>query len=109
MLTGVDVVGEFGRPQALSGNLLAGVLIFASFEAFFLGVLAVVAEWLPGVIGWVSIGLGKLLATAVMAVYLLRAHPELRTALGRPTLAGQDVELERPRQGTAADPDYVYR
>ncbi len=71
--------------------LLAGVLIFATFEAFFLGV---VAEWLLGVIGWVSIGLGNLLATVVMATYLLRAHPELRAALGRPTLAGEDVELE---------------
>ncbi len=74
--------------------LLAGLLIFATFEAFFLGVLAVVAEWLLGAIGWVSIGLGNLLATVVMAAYLLHAHPELRAALGRQTLAADDVDVE---------------
>lgn len=74
--------------------LLAGLLIFATFEAFFLGVLAVVAEWLLGEIGWVSIGLGNLLATVVMAGYLLKAHPDLRAALGRPTLVDDDVEFE---------------
>jgi hypothetical protein len=73
--------------------LLAGLLIFASFEAFFLGGLAVLAEWLLGAIGWVSIGVGNLLATAVMAYVLWREHPKLRAAITQTTLSAEDVEL----------------
>lgn len=94
MLVGLAAAAIAVEAEKAPPLLLAGVLIFATFEAFFLGLLAVVAEWLLGAIGWVSIGLGNLVATAVMAAYLLRAHPELRAALGRPTLAGEEVELE---------------
>ncbi len=76
--------------------LLAGLLIFATFEAFFLGTLAVLAEWLLGALGWVSVGLGNLLATVVMAYYLLWAHPKLRAVLSQTTLAGEDVQISAP-------------
>jgi hypothetical protein len=73
--------------------LAASVLIFVTFEAFFLGLLAVVAEWLLGTLGWLSVGLGNLLATVVMAYYLLRVNPSLRVALGRELFNG---EVDQP-------------
>ncbi len=73
--------------------LLAGVLIFATFEAFFLGLLAIAAEWLFGALGWLSIGVGNLIATVVMAYLIWREHPKLHAALGKQTLAEEDIEL----------------
>ena len=70
--------------------LLAGLLLFVTFEAFFLGVLAVTAEWLLGEIGWLSVGVGNLLATVAVALMLWRKHPNLRTAIKSKTLAGDD-------------------
>jgi hypothetical protein len=73
--------------------LLAGLLIFVTFEAFFLGMLAVAAEWLLGAIGWLSIGVGNLLATLVMAALLWRQNPKLRAALGPQAFDGEEGEL----------------
>jgi hypothetical protein len=70
--------------------LLAGVLIFVTFEAFFLGLLAVMGEWLLGALGWVVIGFANLVATVAMALYLLSAHPKLRASLTQ-TMPPPDV------------------
>ena len=61
--------------------ILGALLLFVSFEAFFLGILAVVAEWLLGAVAWWAIAGGNLIATAAMAFYLWKAHPKLQTAL----------------------------
>jgi hypothetical protein len=73
--------------------LLAGLLIFVTSEAFFLGLLAVVGEWLLGALGWIVIGLANLVATLAMAFYLLYAHPKLRAALTQTTLSSEDAEF----------------
>jgi hypothetical protein len=68
--------------------LLGAVLLFVSFEAFFIGLLAIVAQWLLAVIPWWSIAVGNLIAAAAMGYYLWRRHPAMAAALG-------EVELER--------------
>lgn len=67
-----------------SPPLLMGLaLLFVTFETLLLGLVAIVAAWLLEVVAWWSIGLGNLLAAAVMALYLWRVHPRLRAEVAR--------------------------
>jgi len=61
--------------------ILGAILLFVAFEAFFLGLLAVVAEFLLGPIAWWSIAVGNLLAVVAIGIYLWQRHPMLRVAL----------------------------
>jgi hypothetical protein len=61
--------------------ILAAVLLFAVFEAFFMGSLAMVAEFLLGTLAWWTIAVGNLLAALSMGWYLWMHHPKLRAAL----------------------------
>ena len=61
--------------------VLAAVLFFAVFEAFFMGTLAMVAEFLLGTLAWWTIAVGNLLAALSMGWYLWMHHPKLREAL----------------------------
>jgi hypothetical protein len=61
--------------------VLAAVLFFAVFEAFFMGTLAMVAEFLLGTLAWWTIAVGNLLAAVSMGWYLWTHHPRLRAAL----------------------------
>jgi len=61
--------------------IIAAVLFFAIFEAFFMGGLAVLAEFLLGALAWWTIAVGNLLAAVSMGYYLWRKHPKLRAAL----------------------------
>lgn len=61
--------------------ILGAILLFVVFEALFLGLLAIVAEFLLGPLAWWSIALGNLLAVVAMGVYLWKKHPGLREAL----------------------------
>jgi hypothetical protein len=61
--------------------VLAAVLFFAVFEAFFMGTLAMVAEFLLGALAWWTIAVGNLLAAVSMGWYLWMHHPRLRAAL----------------------------
>lgn len=64
--------------------VLAALLLFVTFEALFLGLLVIVAEWLLGALAWWTIALGNLVATVAMAYYLWRMHPRLQAALKQP-------------------------
>ena len=75
--------------------LLGAVLLFVTFETFFIGLLTVVAQWLLELIPWWSIAVGNLLAALAMGGYLWRRHPALATALGDPELE-RNVERDRP-------------
>jgi hypothetical protein len=66
--------------------ILGAILLFVAFEAFFLGLLAMVAEFLLGPLAWWTIAVGNVLATIVMGFYLWRKHPKLRDALGEDPL-----------------------
>jgi hypothetical protein len=68
-------------------SLIPGaILLFVAFETFFLGLLAMVAEFLLGALAWWSIAVGNVLATFVMGYYLWKTHPKLRDALGEDRL-----------------------
>lgn len=68
--------------------LLGAILLFVTFETFFIGALTIVAQWLLEVIPWWSIAVGNLVAAATMGYYLWTRHPRLVAALG-------EQELER--------------
>jgi len=61
--------------------ILAGVMLFVAFEAFFMGVIALVGEFLLGPLAWWQIALGNLLASFGMGWYLWVMHPKLQRAL----------------------------
>lgn len=61
--------------------LLGVMLLFVVFEALFLGLLAIVAEFLLGPLAWWSIAVGNLVAVVAMGYYLWRKHPKLREAM----------------------------
>jgi hypothetical protein len=61
--------------------ILGAVMFFAAFEAFFMGLLAMVAEFLLGTLAWWTIAVGNVLAAVVMGWYLWIHHPKLRAAL----------------------------
>ena len=75
--------------------LLGAVLLFVTFETFFIGLLTVIAQWLLELIPWWSIAVGNLLAALAMGGYLWRRHPALAAALGDPELE-RNVERDRP-------------
>jgi hypothetical protein len=90
---GIAAAGIACQAEKTPSLLVAGVLIYATFEALFLGLLAIAAEWLLGALGWLSIGVGNLIATVVIAYFLWREHPKLRAALRQPNLAEENIDL----------------
>jgi hypothetical protein len=71
------------------------LLLFAVFEAFFMGSLAMVAEFLLGSLAWWTIAMGNFVAAVVMGSYLWIRHPAIRTALtGNPFELSNDAEEE---------------
>lgn len=61
--------------------LLGTILFFVTLEVLFIGLMAIVAEWLLDAIQWWTIVVGNLIAAGVMGGYLLFEHPELREHL----------------------------
>ena len=70
--------------------ILGAVMFFAAFEAFFMGLLAMVAEFLLGALAWWTIAVGNVLAAVVMGWYLWIHHPKLRAALAMDPLDRTD-------------------
>lgn len=82
--------------------LLGALLLFVAFEAFFIGGMAIAAEWLLGALAWWTVAIGNLVATLAMAAYLWRMHPDLRDALRadpfEPSWAEDDGERARRQE-----------
>jgi hypothetical protein len=73
------IVGEAeDRPPMILGV----ILLFVVFEALFMGLLAVVAEFLLGPLAWWSIAAGNLVAVGVMGWFFWHRHPKLKEAMG---------------------------
>jgi putative flippase GtrA len=71
--------------------LLLGVaLLFFTFQALFMGLLALMSFWLVDTLQWWAILAANILAAAVMGGYLWREHPALRRELSR------ELEEEQP-------------
>ncbi len=61
--------------------IIAAVMLFMAFEAFFMGLMALSAEFLLSALAWWVIVVGNVLATLAMGSYLWVKHPKLREAL----------------------------
>ena len=61
--------------------IIAAVMLFLAFEAFFMGLMALSAEFLLSALAWWAIVVGNVLATLAMGSYLWVKHPRLREAL----------------------------
>ncbi len=82
------VIGAEKQPPLLLGL----VLFFATFEALFIGVLAILASWVLDTLGWWNILVGNLLAALAIGTYLWGEHPTLR----REVHEMREHSLERP-------------
>lgn len=80
-VTGVIASAFVTEAEKRPPLILAAVLLFVAFEAFFMGFLALVAEFLLGPLAWWTIAVGNLLATVTMGYFLWNRHPKLREAL----------------------------
>lgn len=97
LLTGLIAAGVVGFAEDLHAYVLLGaVLLFVTFETFFIGLLTIVAQWLLEIIPWWSIALANLLAAAVMGAFLYRRHPKLVAALNDQELEQNVERSERP-------------
>jgi hypothetical protein len=80
LLIGI-AVSAAARAAERTPNLLFGALIlFVAFEAFFLGAVAIVAQFLLGELAWWGVLGGNLDAGLTMGVTLFRVHPGARLA-----------------------------
>ncbi len=70
--------------------ILAGVMLFVAFEAFFMGLMALAAEFLLGPLAWWAIAVGNLLASVSMGWYLWIKHPKLQKVLSESPLDKAD-------------------
>ena len=61
--------------------IIAAVMLFMAFMAFFMGLMALSAEFLLSALAWWAIVVGNVLATLAMGSYLWVKHPKLREAL----------------------------
>lgn len=77
ILVGLIAAALAAAAERTPSLLLAAGLFFITFEAFFMGIVALAAEFLLGTLGWWSIGAGNLLAAIVMGAMLWRRHPDL--------------------------------
>jgi hypothetical protein len=81
ILAGFLAAGIAAAAEDQPPLILAAVLFFAVFEAFFMGALAMLAEFLLGALAWWTVAVGNLLAAVSMGWYLWVHHPKLRDAL----------------------------
>lgn len=96
IITGLVAAAVFEAAERTSDAvLLGGVLLFFVFEAFSIGLLAIVSRWLLDVLSWWSIAAANLIAAAGMGVFLVRRHARLmhdfRTTEAEERLAGRPV------------------
>ena len=62
--------------------LLGFVLLFVVLEAFFIGLMAAMANWLLGALSWWTVAVANVVAAAAIGAYLWHEHPLLQADLG---------------------------
>lgn len=78
LVTGMVAAALFAAAEEVSEVvLLGGVLLFFVFEAFSIGLLAILSSWLIDALTWWSIAIANLIAAAGMGIFLVRRHPKL--------------------------------
>lgn len=81
IVTGLIAAAVMTHGEKVPSLLFGAGMLFVAFEAFFMGFIALVAEFLLGALAWWTILIGNLLATLAMGWYLWRKHPKVRAAL----------------------------
>ena len=79
--TGFIATAIVGYAEDTPPLIIGAVMLFAAFEAFFMGLMALSAEFLLSALAWWAIVVGNVLATLSMGSYLWVKHPNLRQAL----------------------------
>ena len=79
--TGFITAAIAGYAEETPPLIIAAVMLFVAFEAFFMGLMALSAEFLLSTLAWWAIVTGNVLATLAMGSYLWVKHPKLRQAL----------------------------
>lgn len=63
--------------------LLGAILVFVVFQALFMGVMAILAEFVLGALTWWAIAIGNLLAAGAMGYFIWERDPALKEAVRR--------------------------
>ena len=79
--TGFIAAAIVGYAEDTPPLIIGAVMLFLAFEAFFMGLMALSAEFLLSSLAWWAIVVGNVLATLSMGFYLWTKHPNLRAAL----------------------------
>jgi hypothetical protein len=82
-VVGVGFTWAADRIERAPGLWLLALMALIVLEALFVAVVGIVSEWVLGVLGWVQVGIGNLLAVAAMGTWLWRTRPRLREQLAR--------------------------
>ncbi len=81
LATGFIAAAIAGYAEDTPPLIIGAVMLFVAFEAFFMGLMALSAEFLLSTLAWWAILVGNILATVAMGSYLWVKHPKLREAL----------------------------
>ena len=79
--TGFFAAAIVGYAEDTPPLVIGAVMLFLAFEAFFMGLMALSAEFLLSSLAWWAIVAGNVLASLSMGSYLWAKHPKLRQAL----------------------------
>lgn len=90
VVTGFIVSAIAVEAEEAPALVIGAVMLFVAFEAFFMGLLAMVAEFLLGALAWWTIAVGNVLAAVTMGWYIWMKHPKLRAALAEDPLDRTD-------------------
>lgn len=77
-LFGMVVSGLATQAERFPPLVFLLILLAVVFELFFVGLVAILGQWILRQLAWWSVLVGNLLAAATMGGYLWRAHPKLR-------------------------------
>ncbi len=80
-LVGVTASAFLNRAGRVPHLIIGGLILFVAMEAFFLGALTIVAEFLLGSLAWWTVAVGNLLAVVAMGAFFGMRHPGLRSAV----------------------------
>lgn len=78
---GILVVAIVRKARATPPLILGALLVFVVFQAMFMGVVAIAAEFVLGALAWWAIAIGNLLAAGAMGYYIWEKDPALRQAM----------------------------
>jgi hypothetical protein len=78
---GFVVVAIVRRARKTPPLVLGALLIFVVFQALFMGLVAIAAEFLLGALAWWALAVGNLLAALTMGYYIWEKDPALQRAM----------------------------